>query len=180
MLCAQYRPSELDKLIANGDKAFHDDPINSDLLTGAVVRCLVSSHDHLSNGILEFHCVSQLDKRYLSEFFERCGINPEMGGNSKILLVHLSTINTSLISTADVLSNLCLNLGIRFAISQSGNTAEEGAWMVSGLQAIRTELVKCGVSLVAKELLAALSHDPWQDKADYSDCCLSIAAKTQK
>ena len=151
-------PSELDKLIANGYKIFHDEPINPDLLIGTVVRCLVSSQDRLLNGSLEFHCASELDKRYITEFFERCGINPERGRNSKILLVDLSTIDNSIINTADVLSKFCRNLGINFTNPQSAKTTKDGVWMVSSLQTIRTELIRCGVSVVAKELFTALLH----------------------
>ena len=151
-------PSELDKLIANGYKIFHDEPINPDFLIGTVVRCLVSSQDRLLNGSLEFHCASELDKRYITEFFERCGINPERGRSSKILLVDLSMIDSSIINTADVLSKLCRNLGVNFTNPQSAKTTKDGVWMVSSLQYIKTELMKCGLSVVAKELFTALLH----------------------
>ena len=151
-------PSELDKLIANGYKIFHKEPINTDLIIGTVTRCLISSPDRLINGSLEFHCASELDKRYIIEFFERCGINPERGRNSKILLVDLSTIDSSIINAADVLSRFCGKLGIKFSIPQDVKTEKDGTWLVSSLQTIRTELVKCGISVVAKELFTGLLH----------------------
>jgi len=151
-------PSELDKLIANGYKIFHKESINADQLIGTVMRCLISNQDRLLNGSLEFHCASELDKRYINEFFERCGINPERGRNSKILLVELSTIDSSIINAADVLSRICRNLGIKLSDPQDIKTEKGGAWMVSSMQTIRTELLKCGISVVTKELLTGLLH----------------------
>lgn len=153
-------PSELDRLIANGYKIFHKEPIKADLIIDTVTRCLVSSQDRVLNGSLEFHCASELDKRYIVEFFERCGINPERGRNSKILFVDLSTIDGNVVNVVDVLSRFCGKLGIKFSMPQDSNADKNGTWLVASLQTFKTELVKCGISVVVKELLTGLLHLP--------------------
>ncbi len=45
------------------------------------------------------------------EFFERCGINPEQGRNSKILIVELSDIDGNRIKASAVFDGLSSQLG---------------------------------------------------------------------
>ena len=60
-------PDDLDKLIAKGYTLFHNEPIDTTVLLDETVRCLVSIKERVLMGNLEFHCVSELDRRFISE-----------------------------------------------------------------------------------------------------------------
>ena len=149
-------PADLDKLIAKGYTLFHKEPINTDLLIDTTLRCLISTQDRIVNGSLEFHCASELDKRYVMEFFERCGINPEQGRNSRILIVELSGIDSNRINASAVFNGLCAQLGVINPKKADDSTDKGGRWFISCLQLSGPELFKSGVSVVARELFTRL------------------------
>lgn len=151
-------PAELDRLIAKGYTLFHDEPASSEILLETALRCLVSSEERIINGRLEFHCASLLDKRFVSEFFERCKINPEYGRNSKILRVDLASIDLTRINATSIFDGLCAQLQIQPAQSSAVSSDTGGSWLVRCLQDSRQELVKIGITVVTRELLSRLLH----------------------
>lgn len=151
-------PAELDRLIAKGYTLFHDEPASSEILLETALRCLVSSEERIISGRLEFHCLSLLDKRFVSEFFERCGINPEHGRNSKILLVDLASIDRSRINATAIFDGLCAQLQIQPPQPSAVSSETGGSWLVRCLQDSRQELVKIGITDVARELLSRFLH----------------------
>lgn len=152
-------PADLDKLIAKGYTLFHKDPISTDLLIDTTLRCLVSTQDRLVKGSLEFHCASELDRRYVMEFFERCGINPEQGRNSKILIVELSGIDSKRINASAVFDGLCSQLGVNNPQKVDDSSEKGGKWLMRCFQLSGPELFKSGVSVVARVLLTRLLQD---------------------
>lgn len=152
-------PAEIDRFLVKGFTLFHKDLIDTQQLIDAAVRCLVSSADRVINGSLEFHCSSLLDSRYVSELFERCGINPEQGRNSKILQVDLSTIDSSRINTIDIYNDLCTRLGISIPVDpMPSDDKGSGGWFVECLKLSKTEIAKVSIAVVVRELLSSLVH----------------------
>lgn len=145
-------------MIAKGYTLFHDEPASSEILLESALRCLVPSEERIINGRLEFHCASLLDKRFVSEFFERCGINPEYGRNSKILFVDLASIDRSRINATAIFDGLCAQLQVQPPQSSAVSSETGGSWMVRRLQYSKSELVKIGITVVARELLGRLLH----------------------
>ena len=89
----------------------------------------------------------------MTEFFERCGINPEQGRNSRILIVELSDIDSNRINASAVFNGLCAQLRVNNPKKADESTDKGGRWLISFLQLSAPELFKSGVSVVTRELL---------------------------
>ena len=96
------------------------------------------------------------------EFFERCGINPEQGRNSRILIVELSGIDSNRINASTVFNGLSAQLGMINPKKADEDTDKGGRWFISCLQLSAPELFKSGVSVVAHELFTRLLLGHWK------------------
>jgi hypothetical protein len=149
-------PVELDKLIAKGYTLFNKEPIDANILIEASLRCLVSNQDRLLRGSLEFHCVSELDRRYVNEYFERCGLLLERGRNARILIIELSGVDGSRFDFGALLYSLCRHIDLQPVEAEDKSSGRDGSWFVKCLQLAGPEVYKSGVAVFARELLTGL------------------------
>lgn len=109
-------------------------------------------------GGLEFHCVSELDKRYIDEYFERCGLLLERGRNSRILIMDLSAIDGSRNDSGSLLYSLCRHLDVHPEEVEQQSSGQDESWLLRCLQLTGPEIYKSGISVFARQLLLGLFH----------------------